>query len=228
MPVKPTLKFTAWSYSRWKDYCKCPFLAKCKHLEKLREPENPAMARGSMIHKEGENYLLGTTKNVPASFKTFAAEMRELRKLTAVPESQWAFDRKWSLVEWYASNAWCRVKTDAYAISANKGKNPAGAKVIDFKTGKPYDEHKEQLSLYAVGGFVQLPKNIEVIDAAMWYLDQGIETKKTFLRDDLLDMRKDWEHKTSPMMNDTRFAPKPGPQCPRCHYRKSNGGPCKF
>jgi hypothetical protein len=38
----------------------------------------------------------------------------------------------------------------------------------------------------------------------------------------------DWEDKTRPMLNDTIFAPKPGNACRWCHWKKSNGGPCKF
>jgi hypothetical protein len=224
MPVKPIPQFTAWSFSRWKDYCKCPFLAKCKHIDKLHEPANAAMERGTAIHTEAENYLKNNIKTVPKSLKTFGAEMRMLRKLGAVSEALWAFSSKWKLVEWYARDAWCRIKTDAYAVVPKSDE----ALVVDFKTGKPRDDHKDQLSLYAVGGFLVLPPEVESIDASMWYVDQGVETKETFLRENLLDMRKDWERKVAPMLNDRRFAARPGSHCSYCHQRKSNGGPCQF
>lgn len=223
MPVKPPPHMDAWSYSRWKDYVLCPFKAKCKHIDKMREPENPAMARGQAIHKKSEDFLNGIIKGVPAELKTFAAEFRTFRKLKAVAEQQWAFTKRWQPTSWFGKDAWCRIKVDIMAVFASGTE----AIISDVKTGKKYPEHEEQLSLYAVGGFLALP-DVQEIETQMAYVDIGEEFKKTFLRENLLDERKQWERNVSPMMNDTRFAPRPGGHCTRCHYRKSNGGPCKF
>ena len=33
---------------------------------------------------------------------------------------------------------------------------------------------------------------------------------------------------SSALLTDTLFAPRPGPYCRWCHFRKENGGPCTF
>ena len=181
------------------------------------------MDRGSAIHKQGEDYINGSLKTVPKELKTFGAEFRMLRELKASAEALWAFNSKWSPVEWYAPSAWCRVKTDIFTHK----KDPKEALIADIKTGKQYDEHEDQLSLYAVGGFIMSPE-VETIETALWYVDIGEETKKTFQRDELLSLRKDWERKVAPMLNDKQFAPSPSRDCSWCPHSKSKGGLCQY
>src|SRR4051794_17367719 len=96
--------FPAWSFSRYKDHKECPAKAKYKHLDKLPEwadgAKPPAMLRGETIHKEGEAYLRGKAL-LPASFKAFSREMRELRKAQAIPEGKWGMSIKWTVADFF-------------------------------------------------------------------------------------------------------------------------------
>ena len=56
---------TAWSISRLNTYTQCPFKFKLTAIDRIKEPQSPAMARGAAIHKEAENYLKGTDIAVP-------------------------------------------------------------------------------------------------------------------------------------------------------------------
>jgi len=220
---------TAWSFSRWNTYETCPLKAKFLYIDKLREPDNAAQARGTAIHKKAEDYVTGaTTPTVPGELKFFAAEFKKLRKLGAQVELQWAFRSDWSPTDWFARDAWCRIKLDA--LVSIKGK----VVLIDYKTGRQYPEHEDQLSLYALGGFCSLPLAKE-IEAQDWYLDEGKlrpEQERIlgedYQRSDMEALKKDWAKKTKLMLTDQNFKPKPGDGCRFCHFRKSNGGPCKF
>ena len=55
-------KFTSWSFSRYMDYKGCPAKAKYKHLDKLQEPPNDAMARHS-ITSQSQMFLQQFTHN---------------------------------------------------------------------------------------------------------------------------------------------------------------------
>ncbi len=56
MPRKRIQKITAWSFSRYGDYQKCPLMAKFKAIDKIKEPSNKYLKRGTAIHKEAELY----------------------------------------------------------------------------------------------------------------------------------------------------------------------------
>lgn len=216
-------KITAWSYSRYNEYATCPRKSFYKVIQRLKEPGSPAMDRGTTIHKMAENYVLGGGP-LPAELALFADEFKELRKQKAAPEKEWCFTKDWVLTAWLAPDAWCRIKTDAYALL----KRGAVARVIDYKTGKVRPEHKDQLSLYALATFLVFSK-VEQVDAELWYLDQGPPiVSKTFKRESLPELVNWWSHKVIPMLNDTEYCANPNYLCRYCHFRKANGGPCEF
>jgi hypothetical protein len=227
-----TKKFLAWSYSRWHDYQQCPLKAKLKYLDKITEPENPAMARGSAIHKLAEDYLKGVRRTLPKELKAFGELLRGLKKNKHLKvEESWAFDGKWGLASWFGKECWCRVKMDV-ASPTLVGQVFKKLQVIDWKTGKLNPEHQEQLGLYALAGLLQFP-DVEEVETVLAYVDQPITigvnpVTKTYTRQDLPALKKEWEKRVGPMMRDTKFAPRPNDKCRWCHYRASNGGPCKF
>ena len=60
MATKPPPKMiTSWSFSRYSDYQQCPAKAKYKHVLRMKEPPNDAMARGTAIHTMAEDYIKG-------------------------------------------------------------------------------------------------------------------------------------------------------------------------
>ncbi len=230
-------KVISWSYSRYADYKSCPAKFRYKHLDKLREPANPAMERGSAIHKLAEDYTKGVLRTLPKELKLFEQEFKKLRaEKIKIVEDNWSFKRDWTGTTWNDwTGCWLRVKLDvAYTNVEHNALVP-----IDHKTGKFSDwklpDYLEQLELYGTAGLVQQPA-IAVVSPRLWYIDQGRiypdpekgEDEIEYFRKDEKPLRKKWEAKVAPMFADKVFKPTPGDACTYCHYRKSNGGPCKF
>lgn len=215
-------QITSWSYSRYSQYNKCPLAAKLKFVDKLKEPSSPAMERGNMIHELAEAYTKGSQKEIPTELRLFKDQFETLRNSKPQVEQTWAFTSEWNQTTWDDwNNCWLRIKTDATCLDEQT------LYVIDHKTGKKRDGYDEQLSLYALGGMMVYP-HIKEVNTQLWFLDSGDVVEKTYAIKEQKVLFKDWNKKVQPMLNDTRFAPKPGNHCRWCHFRKSNGGPCKF
>lgn len=226
MPVKPkkaAQRFTAWSFSRYSTWSKCPFQAKCKFIDKLPEPPSPALDRGDKIHKLAEAFVKGPVRApVPEELETFAAEFKVLRAKKAKTELQLAFTVNWEPCEWFAKDAWVRIVADALLR-----KTSTVLRIIDYKTGKMREESKDQLGLYAIAGFSEDPK-LKQVHGELWYLDQGEDIILPFDRKQCDDLKTEWSDKVAPMMADTCFVPRPNNNCRWCAFSKAKGGPCKF
>lgn len=221
MPITAQ-KVKSWSYSRYALYNECPAKFYYKNIQKLPEPPAPAMERGNKIHKMAEDYTLGKMKTLPPELKLFKDDFKMLKGCKPMVEQTWAFKQDWSETTWNDWNGcWLRIKTDAAALDETE------LDIIDHKTGKMRDGYEEQMSLYPVGGFLKFP-HVEKIYAHLWFLDSGDRLTFEYKQSDLKPLIKDWERKVKPMMNDTRFAPKPSYKCQYCPFSKAKGGPCKF
>lgn len=231
-------KITSWSFSRYADYKNCPLKFKLKHVDKLNEPPNEAMARGAAIHTLAEEYIKGKGRTVPPELKLFEVELKALRKQFKksingmVVEDNWSFTKDWEETEWNNwVNCWVRIKLDcAHHAEADV------MVVTDWKTGKfrpeQNDEYIEQLELYALAALMLHP-HLKEVRPRLVYLDVGVsfptaDNPIVFTQADVPKLKKLWEKRTKPMMSDTTFAPRPNDKCKWCHFRKSNGGPCKF
>jgi CRISPR/Cas system-associated exonuclease Cas4 (RecB family) len=230
---------TAWSFSRLKDYEQCPAKAKYKHVDKLKEPGNAAMDRGTAIHKLAEDFVKGDIMKLPPELQNFKKEFEKVRKQNQVfVEEQLTFDSNLKLMKdtkeqqaWFSYKAWLRVKMDLRVLEKNI------MRLIDHKTGRVNEEHKEQLELYALIGFMLEPE-IDIIDAELWYLDNATKPVAVrFLRKNFAKIKKKWLLRVKPMMVDTLFAPRPGRYCSWCWFNKNTvtnkgepkpKGPCKF
>jgi len=219
---KPTT-ITSWSYSRYSTYEACPAKAKYKFIDKLPEPGSPAMERGNAIHKLAERYTKGELGKLPTELKLFSDQFKTLKNSKPVVEETWAFTKDWEKTTWNDWNGCAvRIKTDAYCRDGNT------LYVIDHKTGKQRDGYEAQLSLYALGAMYNFP-DIKTVSTQLWYLDQGGDpVTMDYGIADFSKLKKDWDRRTKPMLNDTRFAPNPGNACRWCTFSKSKGGPCKF
>lgn len=196
--MKPPVKqFTSWSYSRYADYQQCPLKASLKHLHKIQEPGNAAMARGAEIGKAAEVYIKGGTAKLRPELKAFAKDFKAFRtlykKLNLRPdkprtttmlgqkvgpypmtvEDTWAFTKDWAQTTWNDwVGCWVRIKLDC----AHEVKGDVLV-VTDFKTGKFRPEmnesYLEQLELYALGALLRHPL-IKQVKPRLMYTDQGI------------------------------------------------------
>lgn len=212
----------SWSYTAYSTYAQCPAKYKYQKIDKLPEPKSQAMERGNAIHKKCENYLTGITAALPTEAKHFAAQMQQLKTLDPFVEQKWGFTKDWRPTSWTGSATWYRGIVDAGVLYPDRT-----ADIVDFKTGKLYETNEDQIELFALSVMLRYPE-ITHVTARLWYLDSGDEIIREHSASDKEALRKDWEKRVGPMFADTIFAPKPNKFCDWCHFRKSNGGPCRF
>jgi CRISPR/Cas system-associated exonuclease Cas4 (RecB family) len=230
-PKKPPPRITAWSFSRLRTYEECPARARYQFVDRLPTgPDSPQQARGSEIHQLSQRYLTAKTgrPKLPPELTTFTDEYRELRTrardagVDLHVEGEWAFTEQLAPTSWFGDATWLRVKVDAAIILKSE------ARVIDVKTGKVREENRDQLGLYGLAAFARFPA-VLVVQAALWYVDQGVEDTLRFTRKrHAKELRRDWYERSGVMLADRKFVPRPGPYCRWCPFAKGKGGPCKF
>lgn len=240
MPM-PARKLTSWSFSRYSDYNKCPFMAKRKHIDRVKEPPSDAMERGRLIGESAEKYIKGLTRNMPAELKTFDADFRAMRKQSSAKkglpifvENMWGFDKQWQECRWDDwNNCWLRIKLDVGHFL-----DPSTFLATDWKTGRmrpeAVAEYMEQLELYATGALIKFYNVPDLqVRVRLAYLDSGdvyppAGEEVVYYPADLPRLKKTWVGRTKKMLNDTVFRPSPGNHCRWCSQSKAKGGPCKF
>jgi CRISPR/Cas system-associated exonuclease Cas4 (RecB family) len=242
-------QITSWSFSRFGTYSSCPFKAKLTILEKLQEPKNAAMERGTQIHDGAEKYLKGEAKTLSkemAKFKVLAKRLRDKRKkdpASVIVEDMWVFKKDWTPTVWNDWNgAWVRIKVDVAERTGNV------VNIGDWKSGKfrpdNLQDYIEQLDLYATAALIQFGGQIpdiqvipqlHYVDAGLSYPEIGSPQLRTYTMADLPRLKKEWVARTKAMLNDKKFAPKPNRFCGFCHFRKDNvaqaitgGGRCQY
>lgn len=219
-------KITSWSFSRWKTYQQCPYKAKLQFIDRLKEPESPQQAEGQRIHKLSEDWIRGLLPEFPHELEKFKEEYQQLRQEYTndgvFAEQEWALTEDLSPCGWFDRIAWLRVKLDIFVDNKD-----GSAVVVDLKTGKPRQEDEDQLSLFALGTFL-IREDIQIVKAELWYSATGDVSSVDYQRKSLEVLKKIWSQRSSPMLNDTEFRPKPNHLCKWCHFRSENGGPCTF
>jgi hypothetical protein len=225
--------FKAWSFTRFSDYERCPAFAKYKHLDKLPSPKHPAADRGIRVAQQTEDWMNGDRRTMPKELKPLESEYRLIKRdPSTVAEASWGFTKDWEPCETTDWNrCWLRVKIDL----CRQSKDGKLVKIDDNKTGKfsEYNvaQYMLQLDLYAAAGVTMIP-TLEVVETRLLFSDLGIihpkEGPAVYTAKQAMKSRKEWDKRVRPMLNDTRFAPRPSRACSWCPYSKSKGGPCKF
>lgn len=225
-PTKRARRFESWGCSRLEDWEGCPLYAKLKHLDKCDcGPAGPALAEGREIHVAAERYVRGQLDDLPDSLSTFSEEFTTLRKDSkrVRTELQLGLDRFWDPCSWFGVSTWLRMVLDVLWE-----RDPKEWTVVDYKTGKRVDaKHKDQLSLYALGVFAINPK-LDRVRTELWYTKPGELVEDTFCRADVPQIRKRWEARVAPLLEDTVFLPTPGDKCRFCPFKAGAGGQCKY
>lgn len=240
-------KITSWSISRYNTYTQCPLKLKLGAIDRIKEPQSPAMTRGDKIHTLAASYIRDEFgKRMPAELVKFKDLFIEARKkyiddpITVDVEDSWAFRKDWTMTRWDDWNGcWLRVKVD-HCEAYEDGR----VHINDWKTGKYSPEYGiepyvQQLDLYATAALVvcdDFGDDLKVIPR-LRFLDHG-ETYppdsevKIYTSADLPQLQSKWVDLTKPLLSDTIFAPKPNRFCYNCHYRADNkafgGGQCKY
>lgn len=220
---------TAWSFSAWELYTQCPAKYKYAKIDKLPDPPGPAMARGRAVHKSVEDFLKQPTSSFPVEAAKFAKLVYELAQFPKLlVEQQWAFDRDWREAPWFGKRdgsgkqPWLRSVVDAGVIYEDHA-----VEVIDWKTGKLYEENKEQVELFALSAMVRYPM-APTVTTRLAYLDSGDELISEHKAADRDKLKAKWEKAVVPMFTDTVFAPRPNSKCKWCNFSKSKSGPCRY
>lgn len=244
---------TAWSPSKLEKYETCPLKCKLETIDKLCPTcfqgsmkgwmpatctkcgstgvESPALTRGTMLHKEAENFISGKTLEAHEALQPVVPWLAKYRlgyrKALVRVEVELALDKDWKVTGWFAKNCWLRCKIDVQDMT----KKIAWG-VADWKTGKykPDGEFSDQLNIYstALMSAFDIPKSVE---SKLIFIDAGKEVERpegTVKRKDLPKAQKRWEARTKAMLSDEIFPPKPNYGCRWCPYAKGKGGPCEY
>jgi hypothetical protein len=222
----------SWSFSRLKDYEKCPYMAWLKYCKRESQDhmDTKAADRGTMIHDACENYVRGKGDFIK-EMKHFKGYFEDLKiKFEAgdvILEENWGFTKDWLPCGWMDENVWCRMKLDNFITKTKDEKDYiiAGAPT-DYKSGKKYGNevsHGQQGQLYAIGSFMKFP-TLEVADVELLYLDQNKTTKRTYTREKAMKFLPSWNKRALAMTEAEDFPPKPNKMsCMWCPFGPQNG-----
>jgi hypothetical protein len=212
-----------WSYSAWQCYKQCPFKFKCDYIDGMPRVSSPALDKGNMVHKCAEDYLLGVRNDVDPTLLRLETLLKKIKKQKNLcVELGMAFTDKWVPCPWDDPSAWLRMKLDViYPVGTNT------VQIYDWKTGRAYPDHPEQLGIYALGVFKGL--EMDIVHASDCYTETGTVSKPEIFQRDREEraLQTLWEKRASPMFNDTIFAATPNRFCKGCSRSKGKGGPCQ-
>jgi hypothetical protein len=225
---------TSWSYSVYTQYLKCPFSVCLEKIQKVKiqEPPNPHFIKGNRMHSAADAFIGGTGKAPPITAEMMAVkdDLIRFRKLKARTELDWAFTKVWQPTGWFDGDAWLRIKTDVCADTLK----PPTVDILDWKSGRVYPDHRQQRSLYALGGLqlVQIgqlaggSKDVK-LTAQHAYIETGQRATEEFTMKNLAPLKREWLARIAGMMSDTVFKATPSSRvCRYCKFGVSKGGPC--
>jgi len=220
----------AWSYSTLKTFEQCNYRSYIAKVKKIQEDYGPAAARGTVIHDEAEQYVIGQLGELPDSLRKFEKQFKELRELYAEAkvetEGEWGFTRAWEATGWLAPDTWGRIKLDAFVHESE-----TSARVIDYKTGKAYGNeisHSQQALIYAIGSFFRFPE-LEIAKTEIWYLDHGTTLEQVYTRDEAMIFMPKLHDRAVTMTTATKFPPNPSNyNCKWCSYGKGEYPICEW
>jgi CRISPR/Cas system-associated exonuclease Cas4 (RecB family) len=216
-------KQKAWSFSTVNNHKTCPKKIKFAKIDRVPEPPNAAMERGTQIHKACAARIdHGVDQQLVRP--DWLAKLDELRQRGAKSEVQLAFTREWEKCEWFGAHVWGRVVIDAHYLML-----PKIVQIVEFKTGKVYPDHSTQLRLYALAGFLLYP-DAEEARAENWYLDGPPLPHAGYVaqRSALPRLKEEFTEFSRAMLNDELYPATPGPHCRWCGFAKSKGSVCDF
>lgn len=222
-------KPTTWSYSSLSRFEECPQRYFWEKVEKRPVPPSPHLERGNHIHAQFERALRAdaTEAGVPAvSLIEYVAALKLRRPIV---EEMWHFDRRWNFLGTeFRPTSWLLVKMDAYVppVVGRKAKN---AHVVDWKTGKKYDDHEKQAEIYALAAAAR--EGVErcaEVDIDMVYVDQAHIEKWSLPAAEVFDeATAEWSERAEKMLTAREYPAKPNRFCNWCPFSRGKGGPCR-
>lgn len=212
---------TRWSYSSLSTYEDCPRKWKYGYIEKIEGKPSAAMARGSRLHQHCEDYLKGTIGVIPWELTKVARALDQLKGFGAKSEETWLVNSLWEPVE-DPDQAWVKSIIDVHYLESS-----TVLQIIDFKSGREYPEHRDQLELYGIKGLKMFPKAKRAEYKAL-YLDTGHTSNEGAIIRDMLPHKIDkWARRAIKIWEDKEFKATPSKKaCGWCDYNAKRGGLC--
>ena len=211
-----------WSYSKLSRYEKCPASYNFRYNLKIADPAGKAAQRGTDQHAIAEDYVSGKIESLPDTIH-HQHVIKDLRAAEAKTEHALYFTSSWQLQE-TEKDYWCVMKIDALHHVPG-----AAVNIWDYKTGRFYENHYDQLMLYGLGALIAYP-DVKVVGSAALYIDQPNTTPvvRTVYPEQLESLKEYYNGRVNVMFNDDKYVPNPGGHCKWCNYSKKKGGPCQF
>jgi PD-(D/E)XK nuclease superfamily len=208
------------SYSSISKYKECPAAFKYAYIDKLPMVENAAMLRGSRLHKLAEDYMNADfSVPVPYDIRRIGMSLYKMRQEHYSAEAKWLIDADWKPVK-DESEAKLKAIIDIHKVDGDV------LRIHDYKSGREYPSHRDQLELYAAIGLHIYP-NAKRAESSAIYIDTGHEGfQRSIIREMLPHILQRWNGDITRIENDTDFNPTVGGHCERCSYNSKNGGPC--
>jgi hypothetical protein len=100
--------------------------------------------------------------------------------------------------------------------------------ICDYKSGREYPEHRDQLELYALMGLNMYPE-VKRAEVSALYLDAGYYGNEgSILRGQIMDSKiASWTNRAIRIFEDKHWAPNPSTNnCRFCDFSHKKGGPC--
>jgi hypothetical protein len=195
---------------------------KLRYIDKLPDTRSAAANRGLDKHKSIEQFLKKEIDTLPIELNFYTQFLTGLRSYENYPEHKVALTVDWEPCAWDSEIAWYRGVYDLKLLQT-----PEEATVYDWKTGKIYEDHNDQKSLYSVAVFAEQPA-LRSVRAIHVYLDLNQSREKLFHAGEVRQLREQWASRAKKLEEDKEFIPNPGFHCRWCSYSKAKGGPCRF
>ena len=212
----------SYSYSAIKLYEQCPLKYKLTRIDHLVEPSGDAANRGKTSHAEIEAILKGGLNLLSDDIKHLEEKLSNWIKVNGQSELPVGINDKWEPVDFNAEDVMFRGIIDLF-IKEESGR----ATVLDFKTGKHRD-YSDQVSVYSTVVLSTMP-DVDTVENVIEFIDLAKTDKyKPVTRSDLPRLQLQLKGRITAIEKDKIYAPNPSVLCKWCHFRKSNGGPCKW
>ena len=215
------------SFSGMQLYESCPSAFQRRYITKedtshVKEGTSPAASRGTRVHKGVEDYLLKKEPELPDEALSFEMLFESIRdERNPLPEEQFCFNERWGRVPFEdKKNGRVRGILDvAYEFDGV-------AYVQELKTGKIYEEHAKQRSLYALAGLLMFPET-DRVQVNTIYLDAAKVNPLVVERGGIDSYKYLWERNINKVQPPQPYQAKKNWKCAYCPYNADVGGKCQ-
>jgi hypothetical protein len=212
-----------WSYSSLTAFETCPRRFKLTRITKeVVEAQTEATLHGNEVHKALENHLNGD-KHLPDKYADYLPLVERVKATPGkrLVEYKFALTQSFKPTTFFAKDAWVRGVIDVGVVQ------PTHAIVLDWKTGKPKDDH-DQLKLFAATAFATHPFVETVKTGYVWLAHNKIDSKE-FTKDDVAGIWQEFLPRVTRLTKAAEkdnFPPKPSGLCTKwCPVTKDQ---CEF